>query len=80
MTLVDGRIEAERRYEVSFGDTVELRVTSDVADEVHLHGYDLYLQLQPGAEAVLTFEANLPGVWEAELHDANRELFQLEVS
>ena len=80
ITLVDGRIEAERRYEVSFGDTVEVRVTSDVAEEVHLHGYDLYLQLEPGAEVTLTFEARLPGVWEAELHPSHRELFQLQVS
>ncbi|MCY3953351.1 MAG: hypothetical protein OXG69_12535 [bacterium] len=80
ITLVDGRIEAERRYEASLGDTVEVRVTSDVAEEVHLHGYDLYLQLEPGAEATLTFEARLPGVWEAELHPSHRELFQLQVS
>ena len=80
VALVDGRIEAERRYEVSFGDTVEVRVTSDVAEEVHLHGYDLYLQLEPGAEVTLTFEADLPGVWEAELHPSHRELFQLLVS
>ena len=78
--LVDGRIEAERRYEVSFGDTVEVRVVSDVAGEVHLHGYDLYLQLEAGAEVTLVFEANLPGVWEAELHPSHRELFQLQVS
>ena len=80
ITLVDGRIEAERRYEASFGDTVEVRVTSDVAEEVHLHGYDLYLQLEAGAEVTLVFEANLPGVWEAELHPSHRELFQLQVS
>ena len=80
VTLVDGRIEGERRYEVSFGDTVEVRVTSDVAEEVHLHGYDLLLQLEPGAEVILEFEANLPGVWEAELHPSHRELFQLQVS
>ena len=80
ITLVDGRIEAERRYEVSLGDTVEVRVASDVAEEVHLHGYDLYLQLEVGAEVALVFEANLPGVWEAELHPSHRELFQLQVS
>lgn len=80
ITLVDGRIEAERRYEAYLGETVELRVTSDVAEEVHLHGYDLYLQLEPGAESVLVFEARLPGVWEAELHPSHRELFQLQVS
>ncbi len=57
-----------------------MRVTSDVAEEVHLHGYDLLLQLEAGGEVTLTFEANLPGVWEAELHPSHRELFQLQVS
>lgn len=80
IVLTGGRIEAERRYEVSLGDTVEVRVTSDVAEEVHLHGYDLYLQLVPGQEVGLIFEARLPGVWEAELHPSHRELFQLQVS
>ena len=80
ITLVDGRIEGERRYEVSFGDTVEVRVTSDVAEELHLHGYALLLQLEVGAEVTLTFEADLPGVWEAELHPSHREIFQLQVS
>ena len=80
VVLVDGRIEVERRYEASLGDTVELRVTSDVSEEVHLHGYDLLLQLEVGAEVTLTFEADLPGVWEAELHPSHREIFQLQVS
>ena len=80
ITLVDGRIEAERRYEASLGDTVEVRVTSDVVEEVHLHGYDLLLHVEPGAEAVLVFEARFPGVWEAELHFSHRPLFQLQVS
>ena len=80
VALVGGRIEGERRYEAALGDTVEVRVTSDVAEEVHLHGYDLLLQLEAGGEVTLTFEANLPGVWEAELHPSHRELFQLQVS
>ena len=80
VVLVDGRIETERRYEASLGDTVEVRVTSDVAEEVHLHGYDLMLQLQAGAEVRVVFEANLPGVWEAELHPSHRQFFQLKVS
>ena len=80
VALVGGRIEGERRYDAALGDTVEVRVTSDVAEEVHLHGYDLLLQLEAGGEVTLTFEANLPGVWEAELHPSHRELFQLQVS
>ena len=80
VVIVDGRIEAERRYEASLGDTVELRAISDIAEELHLHGYDQLLRLEAGVEASLTFEADLPGVWEAELHFSDREVFQLQVS
>ena len=80
VALVDGRIEAESRYEASLGDTVEVRVTSDVVEEVHLHGYDLLFDLEAGAEVRVVFEANLPGVWEAELHPSHRQFFQLKVS
>ena len=80
VALVDGRIEAESRYEASLGDAVEVRVTSDVVEEVHLHGYDLLFDLEAGAEVRVVFEANLPGVWEAELHPSHRQFFQLKVS
>jgi len=42
---------------VPMRNTVRLLVTSDVADEVHVHGYELTLALAPGAQAELTFLA-----------------------
>lgn len=69
-----------RRVEVPLGSTVTLVVTGDTADEVHLHGYDRYVEVTPGASAMLTFTADIPGVFEVELHDAGLLLAQLEVS
>jgi plastocyanin len=67
------------RVPVPVGDQVTLTVTSDVADEVHLHGYDLTAALTPGTPAELTFDATIPGVFEVELHEAGTVLLSLQV-
>ena len=70
----------EQRVPVPLGETVVLRVTSDVAEEVHVHGYDVVFDLAPGGTVERTFTADQPGSWEVELHDAGRPLFQMRVS
>ncbi len=67
------------RVQVESGEQVTLAITSDVADEVHLHGYDLTTELVPGAPAELTFAATIPGVFEVELHEAGTVLLSLQV-
>jgi hypothetical protein len=59
---------------------VTLSVTSDVPDQVHLHGYDLEAGLTPGTPAEITFDATVPGVFEVELHDAGTVLLTIQVS
>jgi hypothetical protein len=68
------------RVPVPVGDQVTLVLTSDVADEVHVHGYDLTADLAPGTPAELAFAATVPGVFEVELHDAGTVLVSLQVS
>lgn len=65
---------------VSLGEEVVLRFSSDVADQVHVHGYDRFVNVAPGQVAELRFVADLPGVWEVELEGAGVELLQLQVS
>ena len=67
------------RVPVGLGEQVTLTVTSDAADELHLHGYDLTAQLVPGDPSVLTFTADIAGVFEAELHEAGTVLLSLQV-
>lgn len=69
-----------QRVPVPLGARVTLVVTGDVADEVHVHGYDSYLDVTPGADAMITFPAGIPGVFEVETHDSGLVLAQLEVS
>jgi FtsP/CotA-like multicopper oxidase with cupredoxin domain len=78
--VAGGKVEtAQRRVRVSRGDRVRIQVQSDQADEVHVHGFDLSEEVGPGKPATVEFTADLPGVWEVELENAKRKLFDLEV-
>ncbi len=80
LVITDGKLEGgARREQVGLGDTVTLRVTGDSTDEVHVHGYDLFIHLVDGV-GELTFEASIPGVFEVELEGPHTLLLRLEVS
>ncbi len=64
---------------VERGEEVTLRVTTDTADELHVHGYDLSADVAPGTPATLTFTADIPGVFEVELHGAHLLVVRIEV-
>jgi len=68
------------RISVPLGETVTLRFTSDVADEVHIHGYDLFVDLEAGGTVEVSFVADIPGVVEVETHDTGLVLANLEAS
>jgi hypothetical protein len=71
-------------------ETVTLRIRSDRAGDVHVHGYDQNVTLQVGSEVVLTFVAKTSGIYPIHLHErlnpadpdtpiAHRQLAVLEV-
>jgi hypothetical protein len=81
VTFADGRAEGDTgRVAVAVGTPVTLVVTSDVADQVHVHGYDIEQELTPGRPATLQFDATVTGVFEVELHEADTVLLRLQVS
>lgn len=61
------------------GQTVKLTVLSDRDDELHLHGYDIALQLRAGQRANLMLEATLSGRFEYEIHSTHSGIGALEV-
>jgi FtsP/CotA-like multicopper oxidase with cupredoxin domain len=61
-------VDGIQKIEVEKGDRVEIEVTADEADEVHLHGYDVTKEVGPGKTAKFGFKANLEGIYEIELH------------
>ncbi|MFF5504473.1 hypothetical protein [Streptomyces roseolus] len=70
---------APSRLELRKGERVTLRVTSDRADTVHVHGYDREAALTPGTSAILTLTADRIGLFEVETHESGLVLTQLVV-
>ena len=68
-----------RRFSVKQGRKVKLIVTSALADHVHLHGYDLMVDVAPGAPGTIDFTASAPGRFEIELEDRSLPIADLEV-
>jgi FtsP/CotA-like multicopper oxidase with cupredoxin domain len=67
------------RIDVTKGQTVRITVTSDVADEAHVHGYDKEASLQPGIPTTIEFVADQDGLFEVETHESGLQLLQLAV-
>lgn len=78
--VAGGEVTGPSRPMVPLGSEVRLVVTSDQRDEVHVHGYDFFLEVGPDAVAELSFAAEIPGVFEVELEDSGILLLELEVS
>ena len=80
MSVAGGEVSGDTgRVPVALGDTVTLVVTSDAADELHVHGYDLTAAVAADRPTTLSFTADTPGVFEVELHDAGAALLSLQV-
>ncbi len=67
------------RDSVARGRIVVVRVSADVTDDVHVHGYDLTADVAPGAPATIRFTADAPGRFEIELEQSGVEIAELEV-
>lgn len=80
ITVRDGKVSpAPARTELRRGERVALRVTSDRADTLHVHGYDKELALPAGQEATLILTADRTGLFEVETHGSGLVLTQLLV-
>ena len=60
-------------------DRVTLSIESDEPLELHLHGYDLEQEVEPGQRAELSFRADLTGRFEIENHETEQGLGELQV-
>jgi hypothetical protein len=68
-----------KRLEYTKGDTIRFEVRSDVADEIHVHGYDLMKDVKAGGTVRFNFEAKLEGVFEVELESRSEQIAELRV-
>ena len=80
ITVVDGAPKGGIvRETVKQDDRVVLVVDSDVADHIHLHGYDIMRDVAPGKPAGLPFKATIPGRFAVELEDRGVQIADITV-
>ncbi len=80
LELRDGEVvSGDSTVKVNQGDQVRITITANENDEVHLHGYDKEIELSAGQPSELSLTADISGRFEAELHNAKKTAFVLEV-
>ncbi len=72
VTIRDDRMSPDT-IQVKHGDTVTLKVDSDIAGAIHLHGYDIEREVQPGEVADFAFTADATGRYRIAFHKAGQD-------
>lgn len=76
----DGQVQGGApTIEAGVDETVSFRVIADVADVVHVHGFDHHFDVLPGQETVVVFTAEFAGQFEVELEEAGLLIAELEI-
>ncbi|GAA0611306.1 hypothetical protein GCM10009547_11690 [Sporichthya brevicatena] len=82
INLVDGKPTEKVGPTVSVakGEKLTLVITSDKAQEIHVHGLDEYIKVGAGETVTKTFTVDIAaGSYEVEVHDGSVLLFKLQV-
>ena len=78
LDFVNGElVGGSRQEDIGLGNKIRILATGEVGDEIHVHGYDLYIR--EGASD-LVFDALIPGTFEVELEDSGRLLLRMKIS
>jgi hypothetical protein len=68
-----------RKLTYAKGDTIDLTIKSDTADEVHFHGYDVHKDVAKGGSVNFTFPAKIDGEFVVELENHKQTLANVTV-
>ncbi len=66
--------------EYSAGEQIRFRVSSDAAEEIHVHGYDISQDVPAGGVIEFDFPAELEGIYEAELEELGVQIAELRIN
>jgi hypothetical protein len=81
IVIRDGKpVGGIKQLEYNAGDQIRFEVTSDVADEVHVHGYDLMQNVPAGGTVSFDFPAEIEGIFEAELEGRKEQIAEIRVN
>ena len=61
------------------GETVRFGVRSDQPEHIHIHGYDIMKDVEPGQTANVAFKATITGIFEIEFEDSAEQIGELRV-
>ena len=76
----EGPVGEPKTLAFESGETVRLRFVSNVAEEVHIHGYDKSVDVRSDSAATTRFKADAEGIFEIEAHSTGELLAKLQVS
>ncbi|MGD9734493.1 MAG: hypothetical protein AB7V58_02610 [Solirubrobacterales bacterium] len=80
VVVVDGKPRGGvQELTYNSGEGIRFRVESDVADEVHFHGYDVGKEVEAGGTVSFNVPATIPGIFEVELEDAREQIAEVTV-
>ena len=65
---------------VNKGDEVRFTVSSDVSDEIHVHGYNFMKDVTAGGKVSFDFPAKIDGEFEIELESRGEQIAKLTVN
>jgi hypothetical protein len=68
-----------RKLTYNKGDTIDLTIKSDTADEVHFHGYDVHKDVAKGGTVQFKFAADIDGEFVVELENHKETLANVTV-
>ena len=69
LRIEKGRVHADKRLiRVKQGDAVKLRWSTDQTTILHLHGYDIETEVEPGAVVEMRFIARATGRFPVSVH------------
>lgn len=66
--------------EFDAGEEIRFRVSSDAAEEIHVHGYDIAKDVPAGGTIEFDFPAELEGIYEAELEELGVQIAELRIN
>lgn len=80
VTVAGGKpVGGIKHLEANKGDTINLTVRSNVADEIHIHGYDLHKNVPAGGVVHFAFKATIDGNFVIELESRSEQIAALTV-
>lgn len=68
------------KIEVQKGDPIKFRVKSDIADEVHVHGFDISKDVPAGGSVTFSFQGEITGIYEAEMEQLGVQIVELQIN